>query len=53
MSRSRPALAIARVFITLSLSAQSRPTRPNILLAIADDWSWPHAGAYGDPRTVP
>jgi N-sulfoglucosamine sulfohydrolase len=21
--------------------------RPNILLAIADDWSWPHAGAYG------
>jgi N-sulfoglucosamine sulfohydrolase len=22
--------------------------RPNILLAIADDWSWPHAGAYGD-----
>ena len=28
-----------------------RPTRPNILVAIADDWSWPHAGAYGD-RTV-
>ncbi len=23
--------------------------RPNILLVIADDWSWPHAGAYGDP----
>jgi N-sulfoglucosamine sulfohydrolase len=23
-------------------------TRPNIVLAIADDWSWPHAGAYGD-----
>jgi arylsulfatase A-like enzyme len=22
--------------------------RPNILLAIADDWSYPHAGAYGD-----
>ncbi|MPZ16887.1 MAG: sulfatase-like hydrolase/transferase [Luteitalea sp.] len=22
--------------------------RPNILLAIADDWSWPHASAYGD-----
>ncbi|HLV01214.1 MAG TPA: sulfatase-like hydrolase/transferase, partial [Acidobacteriota bacterium] len=21
---------------------------PNILLAIADDWSWPHAGLYGD-----
>jgi arylsulfatase A-like enzyme len=26
---------------------QSKP--PNILFAIADDWSWPHAGAYGDP----
>ena len=22
---------------------------PNILFAIADDWGWPHAGAYGDP----
>ncbi|MPY89979.1 MAG: sulfatase-like hydrolase/transferase [Luteitalea sp.] len=22
--------------------------RPNILLAIADDWSWPHASAYDD-----
>lgn len=22
--------------------------RPNILFCIADDWSWPHAGAYGD-----
>jgi len=24
-------------------------TRPNILFCIADDWAWPHAGAYGDP----
>lgn len=24
------------------------PDRPNILFAIADDQSWPHAGAYGD-----
>ena len=25
------------------------PARPsNILFCIADDWSWPHAGAYGD-----
>ena len=23
-------------------------TRPNVLFAIADDWGWPHAGAYGD-----
>jgi arylsulfatase A-like enzyme len=29
--------------------AQAAPAvRPNILLAIADDWSWPHAGAFGD-----
>ncbi len=24
------------------------PVRPNILFALADDWGWPHAGAYGD-----
>lgn len=24
-------------------------SRPNILFAIADDWGYPHAGAYGDP----
>jgi arylsulfatase A-like enzyme len=26
----------------------SRSRRPNILIAIADDWSFPHAGAYGN-----
>ncbi|MDV6028793.1 MAG: sulfatase [Phycisphaera sp. RhM] len=31
-----------------SLSAESAP-RPNILLAIADDWSYGHASAYGCP----
>lgn len=25
------------------------PTRPNVLLAVADDWGWPHAGTLGDP----
>jgi len=29
--------------------AQEAVTRPSILLAIADDWGWPHAGIYGDP----
>ncbi|MBL8240317.1 MAG: sulfatase [Bryobacterales bacterium] len=24
------------------------PARPNLLLVVADDQSWPHAGAYGD-----
>lgn len=23
--------------------------RPNVLFCIADDWGWPHAGAYGEP----
>ena len=30
-----------------SAQAQTPPRRPNILLAIADDWSSGHAGAYG------
>src|SRR5204863_2042928 len=29
-------------------SPAAADARPNILLCIADDWSWPHAGAYGD-----
>jgi len=33
-----------------SLAAgEAQNERPNILFAIADDWGWPHAGAYGDP----
>jgi arylsulfatase A-like enzyme len=27
--------------------AEARAERPNILFAIADDWGYPHAGAYG------
>ena len=27
---------------------QPAPSRPNILVIIADDWSYPHASAYGD-----
>lgn len=30
-------------------SCHSANKRPNILFAIADDWGWPHAGAYNDP----
>lgn len=40
---------IALVAGVLGLAAQSEPDpRPNILFCIADDWSWPHAGAGGD-----
>jgi arylsulfatase A-like enzyme len=29
--------------------AADASARPNILLAIGDNWAWPHAGALGDP----
>ncbi|MEM7457424.1 MAG: sulfatase [Planctomycetota bacterium] len=29
--------------------AQEQREQPNIIFAIADDWGWPHASAYGDP----
>lgn len=57
--RDRPRRWLALVFILLSAAAVlasgrsasdgGQPARrPNILLAIADDWSYPHAGVYGD-----
>jgi len=30
-------------------SQEESTQQPNIIFAIADDWGWPHAGAYGDP----
>lgn len=32
----------------LPLLLGEKPQRPNILFCMADDWGWPHAGAYGD-----
>jgi uncharacterized sulfatase len=40
-----PALAWAACTGAAAETARRKP--PNILLAVADDWSWPHAGAYG------
>jgi len=34
-------------FLEAQLPSDKPP--PNILFAIADDWGWPHAGAYLDP----
>ncbi len=31
-----------------SASKKKLQKQPNILFVIMDDWSWPHAGAYGD-----
>src|SRR5688500_4452495 len=36
-----------RVLILVLVCAAPALGKPNILIAIADDWSWPHAGAYG------
>ena len=40
-------LAAAPVGARGADAPEPRP-RPSILFCIADDWSWPHAGAYGD-----
>jgi N-sulfoglucosamine sulfohydrolase len=31
-----------------SKTEETKDARPNILFCLADDWSWPHAGVYGD-----
>src|SRR5262247_3733559 len=41
-------LGAAVLFIVGVLSAGAADSRPNILFCLADDWSWPYAGAYGD-----
>lgn len=44
-------LLAAFLLLTAALSAQvadQAEPRPNILLILGDNWSWPHAGAYGD-----
>jgi len=42
--------ALLSVLSTASLGfAADDESRPNILFCIADDWGWPHAGAYGEP----
>lgn len=41
-----PALLLSAACLG-NLSHASTPTRPNILVVVADDWSFPHAGAYG------
>ncbi|WP_198440126.1 sulfatase family protein [Pareuzebyella sediminis] len=63
MKTIRPTAAL-NLFLLIFLLAMSPPsnsekkpekdstklrTAPNILFMIADDWSYPHAGVYGDP----
>jgi N-sulfoglucosamine sulfohydrolase len=46
-SRRVTTLAILTLGAAIA-SGQPRTPPPNILFVIADDWSYPHAGAYGD-----
>ncbi len=43
-------LLLSMGLISSSLSAEEpkETDKPNILFCLADDWGWPHAGAYGD-----
>jgi arylsulfatase A-like enzyme len=47
----RPVLAVAGLIVAAYLPLRGvpiqQPARPNVLFAIADDWSFGHAGAYG------
>lgn len=50
LARTRDTLQLlffAAALLALCTTAAAESTRPNILIAIADDWSWPHASAYG------
>jgi arylsulfatase A-like enzyme len=43
-------VSLSASLILLMLNIFSPPEeKPNILFLIADDWSYPHAGIYGDP----
>ncbi|MBD3290668.1 sulfatase-like hydrolase/transferase, partial [candidate division KSB1 bacterium] len=41
-------IAAASLQSQFSCSGKSNPNTPNILMIIADDWGYPHAGIYGD-----
>jgi N-sulfoglucosamine sulfohydrolase len=50
----RASVLAAGAWSSIAVTASSAPDmgtaperRPNILFAIADDWSWPHGSAYG------
>ncbi len=42
------ALLLGAVIAAGSLFGATPDNRPSILYCLADDWSWPHAGVYGD-----
>lgn len=42
--------ALSTCIMLVSWAAFSAETRPNILVLIADDWSWPNASIAGEPE---
>lgn len=38
-----------RNFLAGSAAFTATKNTPNVLLMLADNWAWPHAGYYGDP----
>ncbi len=51
LNRFFASLFLVFTFSSLSphTNASDTPPHPNILLALGDNWAWPHAGALGDP----
>jgi arylsulfatase A-like enzyme len=49
MHRIRLTLAVCLVAAFHACATAAESDRPNFLLLMADNWAWPHAGAYGDP----
>jgi len=41
-------IALGGAAMVEAASLRQSAERPSILFCLADDWSWPHAGAYGD-----
>lgn len=44
-------LLLASIVVFSQFAHAAPEDRPNIVFVLADDWSWPHAGVYGD-RTI-
>src|SRR3954469_24987325 len=48
MMRSIKSIVVcALVVLSGAFAVRGQDVRPNIVFAIADDWGYPHAGAYG------
>ncbi|MBL62689.1 MAG: heparan N-sulfatase [Opitutae bacterium] len=48
-SRARTRFVYLLTLLLATSMVAKEDKRPNVLFAFADDWGWPHAGAYGDP----